>query len=121
MWVKRTEAEMVEQRRRQNRDHFWGSVLCAAFLAALGTCCFGWKEIARRDLFFVPSDELISRLPFSFTFGVVTAFVIYKWGWPKMPTSVLCPKCEITKLEDGQNQCACGCNFEKMDEMKWLP
>lgn len=122
MWVKRSEAEMVEQRKRKSRDRVWYSVFVAVLLTAIGTCLVGWKEGSRRGgLFFVPADELISRLPLSFTFGVAAALVSYKWGWRKPPVSLICPKCEAAKLDDGQNQCACGCSLEKMDEMKWVP
>jgi len=121
MWVKRTEAEMVEQRRRQKRDHLWVSVLCAVFIGVLVTFTFGWKTGSQRGLFFVPTDEIMSRLPLAFVFTAVVALMIYKWERPKKSVSMICPKCETAKLHDGQNQCACGCSLEKMDEMKWVP
>ncbi len=119
MWAKRTEAEMVEQRRRQKRGRLLISLLFAVFIGVFLSFTFGYKT--GRGLYFDPLDKIMPRLPAAFVFTAVAALVIYKWGGSKTPVSVLCPKCEITKLEDGQNQCACGCNFEKMDEMKWLP
>ena len=52
--------------------------------------------------------------------AAVIGFACYRWkdSAPKR-VSMICPKCEATKLEDAVNECSCGGHFENLDTMKW--
>jgi hypothetical protein len=117
MWVKRTEAELAAERRRQRRSRVRAAVLIGAFFLLMVTCLFGWGESARRLRVFVPVGELLSRLPFGVVAGIIVSFVFYKWGSKEQPTMV-CPKCEATKYDDGVIDCSCGGRYELMEAMK---
>ena len=118
MWIKRTEAELAEEQQRQRRRRLRAALLGGAFVLVLVTFFFGWREGGRRGRLTVPVRELLSRLPFAVTAGTVCSFILYKWE-RKRPT-VICPKCETTKYDDGIMQCSCGGHFEPIETMKYV-
>ena len=118
MWVKRTEAELAEERRRQHRSRLRVAFLSGAFVLILVTFFCGGREAARRGRFTVPVAELLSRLPFAIAAGAISSFGFYKWERER-PT-MICPKCEATKYEDGVIQCSCGGHYEPMEGMKYV-
>ena len=67
----------------------------------------------------VPRSQLVSRLPFGIFVAGLAAFLFFKW--PRKPAAMICPKCETTKYDDGNIECACGGHFEKTVEMKYVP
>ena len=73
MWVKRTEAELAEERRRQRHGRLRAAIVFGAFVLLLVTFFFGWREAARRGRFTVPVVELLSRLPFAVGAGIIIA------------------------------------------------
>ena len=117
MWVKRTEAELAAERRRQRRSRVIAAVLAGALFLFMVTCPFGGGEGARRGRYVVPVSELLSRLPFGIVVGIIAAFVFYKWGSNERPT-MICPKCDATKYDDGIRECSCGGHYELMESMK---
>lgn len=117
MWVKRTEAEIAEERKRQRRGRLRAAMLFGAFVLVMVTCSYGGHSYPHH--LFVPANELTSRLPFAAMSGIICAFAFYKWGGRKRPM-MICPQCETTKYEDGVNQCPCGGHFELMESMKFV-
>jgi hypothetical protein len=117
MWVKRTEAEIAEERKRQRRGRLREAMLSGAFVLVT-TCLFHWGETDWRGRLIVPADELLSRLPFAAMSGIILAFVLYKCE--RRRPMMVCPKCESTKYEDGVNQCPCGGHFEMMESRKYV-
>ena len=118
MWVKRTEFEIAEERRRQRRSRLRAAALLGVFLTLMTALTFGSREIEGRHRFTVPTSEILSRLPLSIVFGAVAALAIYKFQRTR-PT-MICPQCEATKHDDGIRQCSCGGHFEKMEVMKYV-
>ena len=118
MWVKRTDAEIAEERERRRRTRLRGAVLFGFFVLFIITCFFGWREAADRSRFTSPVVELLSRLPFALVAAIICAFLSYKLD-RKRPM-MICPKCEATKYEDGVTACSCGGRFEKMEMMKYV-
>ena len=118
MWIKRSEAELVEERRRERRSRLRWALLFGAFVLLLVTFFFGGPEAFRRGRFTVPVAEILSRFPFAIAAGAISSFVSYKCE-RKRPM-MICPKCEATKYDDGATQCSCGGHFETMDSMKYV-
>jgi len=118
MWIKRTEAELAEEQRRQRRSRLRAALLFGAFVLLLVTFFFGGREALRRGRFTVPVGELLSRFPFAIAAGAISSFVFYKWE-RKRPT-MICPKCERSKYDDGVIQCSCGGHYEPMEGMKYV-
>jgi len=118
MWVKRTELEIAEERRRQRRSRLRIAALVGVFITLMIPLMFGWKEIEGRHRFTVPADEILSRLPFSMIFGALVALAFYKCVRER-PT-MICSQCETTKHDDGISQCSCGGHFEMMEVMKYV-
>ena len=119
MWVKRTEAEIAQERRRQRRSRLWACALFGAFIMLMLTGLFGWQVAARRGRITVPANELLSRLPYATIAGILCGFVMYKWERKRLPI-MICPKCEATKYADSLTQCSCGGQFEMMEVMKYV-
>ena len=118
MWVKRTEFEIEEQRRRQRRSRLRVAALFGVFVTLLTALTFGGREIDDRHRFTVPTREILSRLPLSIAFGAVAAFAMYKFQRERL--TMICPRCEATKHDDGISQCSCGGHFEMMESMKYV-
>jgi hypothetical protein len=118
MWVKRTEFEIAEERRRQRRSRLRAAALFGVFVTLMTALTFGSREIEGRHRFTVPTSEILSRLPFSTVFGAVAAFAIYKFQ--RQRPTMICPECEATKHDDGISQCSCGGHFEMMESMKYV-
>lgn len=118
MWVKRTELEIAEERRRQRRSRLRVAALVGVFITLMIALTFGWREIEGRHRFTVPTDEILSRLPVSMIFGAVVALAFYKLVRER-PT-MICPRCEATKHDDGISKCSCGGHFEMMEGMKYV-
>ena len=116
MWVKRTEAEVAEERRRHRRGRLRAAVLFGAFVLLVVMCLFGWQEAGRRGRVVVPVSELLSRLPFAVVAAIICSFLMYKWE-RKRPM-MICPQCEATKYDDGVTDCSCGGHYELMEGMK---
>ena len=89
MWVKRTESEIAEERRRQGRSRLRAAALFGVFLTLVTALTFGSREIEGRHRFTVPTSEILSRLPLSIVFGAVAALAIYKFQRTR-PT-MICP------------------------------
>ena len=119
MWVRRTEAEIAKERQRQRRSRLQGAVIFGTFILLMVLCFFGWRESARRGRFVVPTEEMLSRLPFASVAAILFAFVMYKWERKRLPM-MICPKCETTKYKDEVTQCSCGGHFEMMEVMKYV-
>ncbi|MGA2556189.1 MAG: hypothetical protein ABSG04_07935 [Verrucomicrobiota bacterium] len=116
MWVKRTESELAEERRRRRRSRLRGSALCGLLVTTAGAFFYSWGEAGNRERSPVPLNELPTRLPGCLVFGVLAAALIYKFE-RKRPV-MICPNCEATKYDDNLFQCSCGGRFEKLEEMK---
>jgi hypothetical protein len=119
MWVRRTEAEIAEEQRRKRRGRLVSAALFGVFITALTTFFFGWRESAQRGRFVIPFDEIRPRFLFCGAFGVVAAFLFYKWETRRRPM-MICPQCEATKYMDDVSECSCGGRFEKVDVMKYV-
>jgi hypothetical protein len=115
MWVKRTEAEIAEERKRQRCSRLRAAMLFGSFILVASTCLSGAR---RRGHLLVPADELLSRLPFAVMVGIIGTLVWYQCG-RKRPM-MICPQCEASKYEDGVDQCPCGGHFEMMESMKYV-
>jgi len=120
MWVKRTEAELAEERKRQRRDHKRDAVLSGFVVLVFVTFVSGWLETYRRGRFIFPAPEPLSRLPFAIVIAVIFGFLMYKFKWDREQPLVNCPECETSKHEDGVDDCACGGHFEKYETMKYV-
>jgi hypothetical protein len=118
MWVKRTDAEVEEERKRERRSRRLGAVLGGIFVLLVVSVFFSRGEAAERGRVAVPVSELLSRLPFAIVAAVICAFLVYKSDDPR--PRVVCPKCEATKYDDGVRDCACGGRFENMETMKYV-
>jgi hypothetical protein len=116
MWVKRTEAEVADERRRRRRSRLWAAAAVGAFVMLMCTCLFGRRESDERGRVAVPLDELLSRLPFGIVAGIICSSVFYKWE--RNSPMMICPQCETTKYEDGVSRCSCGGHYEPMESMK---
>ena len=116
MWVKRTEAEIAQEQRRQRRSRLWATAGVSGVILVI--CLFVSREAFRRGHVFVPADQLLSRLPFAILAGIISGFVF--WKWERVRPTMICPDCEVTKYEDGVIDCPCGGHFEKMDMMKYV-
>ncbi|MBA4147864.1 MAG: hypothetical protein H0X66_07080 [Verrucomicrobia bacterium] len=117
MWIKRTEIEMVEQRKRQGRKRLKEAIAGGAIVLLIVTFLFDWQEAGERSRFFISIQELLSRLPLAGIIAVVSGFVIYKLERRQLPM-MICPRCETTKIEDETDQCSCGEQFEVMETLK---
>ena len=118
MWGKRTETELLEERRRQRQARLRDAGLFGVFVTILSTFFVGWKEAGNRGAFAVPKDELLSRFHLSIVFGAVAALLFFKFE--RRRPIMICPKCEATKYDDNLFGCSCGGHFEKMEEMKYV-
>ena len=117
MWVKRTEVEIAEERRRLQRSRLQSCIFVGVIFTTFPTFLFGWRESADRGRLAVPADEILTRLPLAMVFGVIAAFVAYKLE-KRRPPIMICPQCEATKYMDNTNECSCGGRFERIDVMK---
>ena len=117
MWVKRTEAEIKARKRRDRRTYLMVVVGLSVVCGAAVTLLRSGMEPARPGQIIVPRDQVAYRLPFGIFVGGLAAFLLTRCR-PK-PAAMICPKCEATKPDDGNSECACCGHFEKIDEMKY--
>lgn len=115
MWIKRTETEMLEHRKRQRRKRLLEAIAGGLLVLLIVTFLFEWRGSS--GPFKVPMEELLSRLAWAALAAILSGFVIYRLDRFQAPMMV-CPKCEITKHEDGEDKCSCGGRFELMETMK---
>lgn len=116
MWIKRTEAEVAEERRRQCRNRAAWSLLPGAFVF-LGVL-FLRLERVRRGAATVPDSELLSRVPIAVVAGGIYAIICYRWK--QKPPIMICPHCEAATHDDGVQTCSCGGRFEMIETMKYV-
>ncbi len=118
MWIKRTEAVVAEEQRRQRRSRLSWALLPGAFFFLVVLFLRGTAEAARRGEWTVPADELLRRVPIALLAGGIIAVICYR-AKPKPPL-MICPQCEATKHHDGVPICSCGGRFEMIETMKYV-
>jgi ribosomal protein L37E len=118
MWTKRTPAEIVEVRRERRRHSVKGAIFFGVLVTVGTTLAFGGMEAARRGRFFVPVDELLSRLLMTLIFGIVAGLLDF--GFRGKKPTVVCPKCGKADYAGDTTQCSCGGRLEDIEEMKWV-
>lgn len=113
MWVKRTEAEIAEERKQQRRRRLRAAMLFGAFIFVTFTFYSG----RRHGRLLVHANEILSHLPFAVMVGFIGTLMWYNLERKPM---MICPQCEASKYEDGVTQCPCGGHFEMMESMKFV-
>ncbi|MFN7140251.1 MAG: hypothetical protein ACK4UN_13025 [Limisphaerales bacterium] len=111
MWIKRTEEEMVEEHRRKQRLRLKIAVVAGLFATVIVSILFEVREPGQSR-----REQLLSKLPWAAGGGLVAGFILYRFIRGR--ETMICPKCEKTKWNDGDDQCTCGGHFEPIDSMK---
>jgi hypothetical protein len=127
MWVKKTDREILDDRRKERKRVtiltiiFW--VLSSLILvvrpnryALMNGASPGWELVWSQ----ITSPRRIVASVFISGVLLLTLFWWPRFSGKRRPTSVICPKCEKVKSPDDQWQCQCGGRFVNLDEMKWV-
>ena len=80
--------------------------------------CHGEYEKFNGTNLFVSRGEIPGRIAFALLSGTLVTVIFLRLG-KKGRNSMICPRCEQTKVDDGIYQCSCGGGFEKLDEMTY--
>jgi hypothetical protein len=118
MWVKRTDDEILAAKEHAKSLRRYGAIAIGVALCAILTFFRGrgWSVYYPSNR--VPLEEIPSRLPLAVLFGFIVGWFFYRS--PSRRRTVVCPKCEKTKVEDSQWDCSCGGHFEDIKTMKWV-
>jgi hypothetical protein len=118
MWIRRTAHELAQEVRKQKRARLRNSIFIGGFFAVFTSLFRGWSEFGTRRGLIVSPNEIPDRIPFAVICGIIVAIVYLKFYKPRV--TMICPKCEQTKFDDGNSVCSCGGTFEKLIEMKFI-
>jgi hypothetical protein len=116
MWVKRTPEEIAKAKRKNLAGRIRLAVFMGVFVSA--PCTFVYGSRAHTPGFFVPLDQIVSRVPSSIVLGAIVGIMTY-WFALRDDRKLICPNCGKTKFKDTILQCSCGGHFENAEEMKW--
>lgn len=108
--MKRTDEEILAARVRAKRRRLYGSVIVAIVSCIL-------FAFYRTRYSYRPLAQIPSRLPLSALLGVSFACLFY-YSRSRRNRTMICPKCEETKVDDGISDCSCGGHFEDIETMK---
>ncbi len=114
MWLPRTQEEILQTQRRRRSEHLRTALMYGAFMAVL----FAVHGRRRDPNFFVPQDQIPSRIPGAILAGVIAGIAVYCWYRSRKP-NVVCPQCGKFKTADNFPDCPCGGHFTNADELKW--
>jgi hypothetical protein len=133
MWIRKTEEELKNEERIKSNSKFKISHQ-GPFAVFLGTfICLLITDITGEDRL-PPSEkpmsisEIFYNLPHTLLFCSIMAGLVYLWQYynrenifdkEESPT-VICDKCNISKTQDGNNNCKCGGEYISIKEMKWI-
>jgi hypothetical protein len=123
MWIRLTDEELIDARRKKRRGRLNGSIIFGVFTMGTFLFKFGKLELLSgqsNGLLFVPWGQISSRFLGSLGIGFLAGLLVYLL-MPKR-TVLVCPKCGTTKYksEDESLECKCGSQFENLEGVKWV-
>jgi len=123
MWVKKTEQEIVDSRKRLQREGRVAAIGLWLLFTLVGASFPGYSEM--RGLYLLPVREILQRAPVvALTMFPVLLVYWFWWGNRRkknaLNVSQVCLRCGATKLSDGVDDCPCGGAYVNMDEAKWV-
>jgi uncharacterized membrane protein len=117
MWIKMNDEELLAARKKKKRADF--TLICVMTLtltileSALPRLWSGDPHLTSLREFI--SAFIVFLVPM-FLVSVIGCYLIRRGKRPE----VICPKCEVTKYDDGALDCSCGGRFEILARMKWV-
>ncbi len=122
MWVKKSKEE--PQKSMSQKSRMRASLSVAALCFILITTFRGIIGYGATGQLFHYFYEIADRTPVALLISSAIGLTIYwlsgkKSAAPKGET-LMCPKCEATKFDDGDYECPCGGHFEDLNTMKWV-
>jgi len=124
MWVKRTEQE-VEEIRVRSQIRAKRQRICVSVLIGLVVfLCTAFFFVRWRSSPYparpVPLYEVPARAPLAAVCGILAGLICYRTTKEPPRKTMICPRCEKTKRDDGVMECSCGGHFEDLAAMKWV-
>ena len=120
MWVNDITKEK-RTKRTQRKMRFLSAAAGTLTIILIFTFSRGSIGVATTGRFLKPSYEILPQFPVAVIGGIICGIIIYYLSGEKKKTlTLVCPKCEKIKEDDGIIPCECGGHFEDIKTMKWV-
>ena len=118
MWIKRDLKEIVALSHKRNKQRTRGAIILGMVATLFLSITHTVWELASVPSIFVPSHEIIMRLPLAILVGLGFSIIAFKYG--KNRQVVICCNCGQTKFADEPKSCECNSVYENIEDVKWV-